>query len=167
MNTKSRRSHSKPALRVKVAKDVLLQIRLKKYKPTNGTYCKLEVDNPAKYKVGDSLQAIFPEIKECTVCGLGAVFMSLIHLTNDFALKGNDTLYSGNNIRSGELRVFGYQLKEKLTDIFTEKQIADIEACFEGYYNYSPTLRLQQIMKSIIEHKGGVHLSKIDKLVNV
>ena len=77
---------------VKIARDVLAQLRLKRLIATNRDYCtvnnldEVAINDPDNLAyVGDmSFQKVFQENKgiTCNVCALGGLFVSLVHLEN-------------------------------------------------------------------------------------
>jgi len=67
--------------------------------------------------------------KTCTVCALGACFLSLVSIDNKFTFptQGSDTwMYFGNGFLSKSM--------ERLMDVFTPEQMALMENAFECSY---------------------------------
>ena len=110
----------------KIVEDAILQIQLKKYKPKEGVYFRLEsiskqhelLSNPViKLAKTDSLQeSILSQDTQCTVCAKGGLFASCVAKTN---------------------QVYGYKssepfMKKKLSTWFKALELDMIEASFEG-----------------------------------
>lgn len=114
--------------RMAIAKDVLAQLKLKKYVASPGHYVyssklnELEnLHNTANYRADDMVQAfdfqkaLLVNAPECNVCGLGAAFCSMARLGDDL------TTDDANDIH------------EVLSPIFGRTQVALIEYAFEGW----------------------------------
>lgn len=170
---------TKAQKRVMIAKDVLAQIKTKRYVAESG--CWVQPNIKAAYeknlKDEDSVQELFAKkkIKSCNVCALGGLFMSCINLNNNTTIEDlkkefyiGDFVYDDSKISNG------------LNRIFTQKQLILIESYFEGsqgYFrdylscdekagtfleNYSDDERLEMIMQNIIDNNGTFKPSKLD-----
>ena len=165
---------SKAEQRVKVAKDVLVQLKNKKYIANMGAYIDgMDLENSG-LKNGDNIKSNFHKIKSCKCCALGSCILSITKFKN--------TLIIGD-VNSGKYPF--YDNTKKLFKMFSPKQLLLIENSFEGkpegqntsrigytvfmadttfeekekcrsfYLQYPDTeLRLIAIMKNIIANKG-------------
>ena len=146
---------SKAQMRVKIAKDVLLNLKSENVKVTKETYVWFEDNMPHE------VCELQPYLKEknpaCHVCALGAMLLSRIRCFDNF--KRVDM--------SSEKYISGAQTKHGLYKYFDADQICLIEAFFEQWRSYfkpseqdlmdkfpDPKERLIFIMKHIIRHKG-------------
>ncbi len=104
---------SKPEQRVAIAKDVLAQIKAKKYIPYTRDYIRLKFGSPTS----GSVQKQFDEIN-CHVCAIGSLFMSKVKFTNKCDFE---------NIPSGS------EQAKQLEKYFSKKDIALMEYVFEDF----------------------------------
>jgi len=109
------KSLTKAEKKIAIAKDILTQLKIKKYKANSGSYIKL---NYYEFDLEDDIQSNFDKIK-CDVCALGSAVMSCIKYTNN--VKFND-------VYSSQGEVF-----TELIKIFTKKELVLMEYCFEGF----------------------------------
>jgi hypothetical protein len=111
------KSLTKAEKRIAIAKDILQQIKLKKYIPYSGSYITFK----NYYNINNELdiQANFDKA-QCNCCQLGACIMSLTKFENK--LKFSDIQYAESDNKSWKM----------LEKIFTPRQIAIMEYCFEG-----------------------------------
>lgn len=100
--------------RVAIAKDILAQIRAKKYIATSGNYA-LPVDTRKMITLDQEHLTGVNQVV-CKVCGIGSAILSIIRLRNTF----NAYLY----FNSGE----AFKVAKAH---FSSKQICQIEAAFE------------------------------------
>lgn len=148
-------------LAVAIAKDVLKQLRARRYLAQPGVY--LEADG-AKVKGGDDLRKVLPKIKKCHVCAIGAAFLSYVRLKDGVKVvaadgwpagsrppafvhpEGSHTLFSG---RASAMR-------DLLVQAFDRDMLSDIESAFESNWGGYRTAgnRLRAIMLNIIRNKG-------------
>lgn len=162
---------SKVQKRIAIAKDVISQIRAKKFKATPGTYCELKTSQK-KLKLSGSveLQTLLEEgaINKCNVCALGGIFMSKVSLGNKFNLNSRyDKI---------QTHIDDDEMISNLRGIFSELELRTIEYAFEGgdinssflgkpmhfharLRSYSKVYkksedRLLAIMENIINNKG-------------
>ena len=165
---------SKAQQRVKVAKDVLVQLKKKKYIADTGAYIDgIDLKN-AGLRNEDNIKSNFRKIKACKCCALGSCLLSIT--------KFKDTLTIGD-VSAGKY-VF-YDNAKKIFKMFSPHQLLLIENSFEGksegdgssrigytvfmanttfeekekcrsfYLKYPDAeLRLVAIMKNIISNKG-------------
>ncbi len=164
---------TKAQKRVMIAKDVLAQIKDKRYSALQNSWVV------ARYKYGfmpdneSGVQELFAhkKIKHCKVCALGGLFMSCINLNNstthaDFSVESENI---GKMIWKNE------KFSNGLDKFFTKLQLRLIEfyfECGEGFFS-APNLcvhydraelfynkypnhknRLKAIMKNIIKNNG-------------
>jgi hypothetical protein len=109
---------SKKQQRLAIAKDVLAQLRAKKYQARPGTYADSEVMNVIDantYGNFDLQQCLLSKNPECEVCALGASFVSLSRLGDKVDWSLSQAPHSS------------------LDPIFGKKQVQLIEAAFEGW----------------------------------
>lgn len=116
--------------RVAIAKDVIKQIKVKKYVAEAGAYIKelelldgdylgIGINNIDRY----SIKSKFDEIKKCDVCALGACLLSATKFVNKLKfeeIKNVNQLTSSRNVKA----IF--------QSIFTKHQLLIIETTFEG-----------------------------------
>lgn len=169
---------TKTEKRIAVAKDVLKQIKARKYAVTAGTYCNINITCK---DVGKDLQRVIKKQTEpCEVCAIGSLFLSKINLFNNYVLDEETISKSwiGNDI---DLNFDS--LQENLEDLWTSREFKIMEMTFEGkdidcmfddsegkdeklidatfafYEKYSdPEDRLIAIMQNIIKNKGKFKL---------
>lgn len=165
----------KRTVRIKVARDVLKQIRANFYHPRYGTYAVLELDSD-KTEWDETLdhrkelKAQLRKVEFCVVCGIGATFMSLVRLYNHYKPTRCEARHGG--LCDDRMRV-------ALKQVFSREQIALIETAFEGMQidsvRINPALRrravlfrgslegmslerpeavLRRIMRNIIRNRG-------------
>jgi len=145
-----------PKKRVAVAKDVLKQLRLKKYIATRGLYFEPGSGEDEDLieegrKDGKDLQEILPKIT-CRVCAKGAILASRVNLYNEFPLdKDTDIDHVAANVSC---------------EVFGESQANLIEVTFEGYTSWNTAASkfhkkyktsegtLRGIMNNIIKNNG-------------
>jgi len=150
--------------RVKIAKDVLVQIDLGVIVPTAGIY----FDSWDLRRLGENgdieenteLQNLLrEEIIECRVCGIGSLFVCDILNRNNLKLNKQNSYF---NILIGSSHIH-----KRLKGIFTSKQLDLIEKYFENWVGCrdffrrsnikditSSEERMIIIMKNIIKNKG-------------
>lgn len=124
-------SLSKPEKRVAIAKDVIKQVKAGKYYPSNW-YGYIDFEKVVDENL--SIQENFDKIKNCSCCMLGACLLSITKFQNQLKFKDTydeeklDTGFQGNNSKITKL----------LSSVFTPKQQALLEACFEnGNYEHA------------------------------
>lgn len=160
---------TKAQMRVKIARDVLKQIKAKKLVPRNGTY--MDVGNHFEYfsKLGllnPSIQFNTVLPTKCEVCALGAVFIAAVDKNN--TLEIGELTYTPDRLR----RYPSYfDMQNYLSKWFSREQLHLIESVFESNSDYSflnfrktvsdtplrkiaASKMLTAIMKNIIKNKG-------------
>src|SRR5688572_19550646 len=118
---------SKAQKRVAVARDVLKQLKIGKYNAEEGTWAEVfmakEFDE--KKAIGCELQSFVKKAESCTVCGLGAVFVSLVRIDDRFKIRDGDVGYQRNFVLGDDTLI------KRLKAIFSREQLSMIEAAFE------------------------------------
>ena len=171
MNLSDMTEVQKRLLRVRIAKDVLEQLRLRFYKAERGTYVDFWTrsdDEGGKdfpeLKSNCDLQSQLDRVGFCEVCGIGSLFVSLIRLKDQYKL---------NKCEARSAFIDTNRLRAALYGIFSEYQVLLIETAFEGrhidavYLNYddyipatnfagsrTPAETLRRIMRNIIRNRG-------------
>lgn len=161
--------------RVTIARDVLKRLRAKQFIAKHGEYVTWSLpygsDLPMPtFKNGSSLREQLKEAPPCKVCALGAAFISAVDKFNKCDVS--DSLFDDPRYRDQFCET---KIKIFLKRFFTQSQLAEIEAAFEGWHSsreyadrlgakhnydnlpkdYEKTdIRLAMIMKNIIRHKG-------------
>ncbi len=126
---------SKSDRTVLVAKDVIQQIKAKRYNARAGSYIKNIVFKGKSYYYdfgfeNDDIKKNFEEIDSCIVCAIGSCILSTTKFANK--LKFGDVGATTNSFNPKAITL--------LNTIFTPKQQLLIECCFEGYcFLISPT----------------------------
>lgn len=170
---------SPPERRVAIAKDVLLQLKSKRYKATSGIYIDfknplIEYDNVAD--LSDAPLCALSEGVKCDVCARGAMFMSACGLFDK--LTASDMNMDADY--SSTLDGFDSEFQKYESRFFSRAQLALIEAAFEGNdvqdklsakeeeaarkwykaHKGGAAVRLKAIMNNIIRNKGTFVLPK-------
>ena len=161
---------------IEIARDVLLQLRLKRIKASPGTYLQIDISDEAKTCALDngnaSFKKSFAQDKNifCRVCAIGAAYIGYI---NRFNRVTNDEAVGASS----------YWMINTLSAIFSEDQLRLMEAVFEGgftsdipdWYWYNEALidtltsnfyekyenndqRLRAIMINVIRNDGEFRL---------
>jgi hypothetical protein len=178
---------TKAEKRVMIAKDVLTQIKAKRYIPESGTWVDPNWNIRNEIDGTESVQKLFADrtIETCNVCALGGLFMSCTNLNNNTCVS--DINYGGEGDLLGEKIQDGDTLSNGLNKIFSKKQLQLIEVYFEkgdGWFgedrytgNYigedsrhvqyfndaypDDDERLVEIMKNIVANDGTFVPSKL------
>jgi len=165
---------------VKIAQDVLAQIRFNRYKATPGTY--VQVDSPelnswlrndmSAYDetIAGSFKDFFKKNKKttCQVCALGAAFVSLVNIENKCSVY--------------EIVTKDYDIWPRVEKYFGERNMTLMESAFEccvmdpnddesihhllqqagewGSRYDEPEQRLRAIMLNVIRNNGDFKLPK-------
>ena len=158
---------TKAQKRVMIAKDVLTQIKAKRYFAESGCWVQTNINATCEkdLKDEDSVQELFAEkkIESCNVCALGGLFMSCTNLNNNTTVQDLK-----NEFYIGDLVADDDEISNGLNRIFTQKQLRLIESYFEGgegYFrggnktqtfleSYNDDERLEMIMQNIIDNDG-------------
>lgn len=157
----------------------------KRFKVKQKVYFKLR--KAAGIRTDASLQALLPKVEpNCTVCGIGACFISHVRLANEFKVSGlcDTGLYDTENgkIKRG---VTPYADDAEMIPVmekyFTVSDLRRIEAAFEGtfysYWDYSDeecsaakqwvkiipnaTARLRAIAENGLRNKGNFKILQL------
>jgi hypothetical protein len=116
--------------RIKVAKDVIAQVRAKKFVAEAGVYGLFEgVESTPENKQSSSLRRLAKKAKKCTVCALGSVFVSASRVLED--QKVSIYFYNENEGESDVDAFSGGDVHEALGDLFGHDQLGLIESAFE------------------------------------
>lgn len=143
-------------LRVEVAKDVLEQLEGNDKFKAGSFYLMIP---RAISMVADSTKMAAKVQKSCLVCAIGACFLSLVKLDNEFdwvEAIGGKKLYGSPGI---------HNMRRRLKQTFTATQLQAIERYFEHHdghvvdKNESPRLRMTRIMTNIVENNGTFTLA--------
>lgn len=138
---------TKAERRVAIAKDVIAQLKTKRFKATRGTVLGGISD---KIIEGDYLTAqlcdVLPKFKKCHVCARGAIFISAVERFNNYT--GED--FDADWVDGASLRYF------------TKSQLDMIECAFEGWGQFFGDAKIRggaedrmcSIMKNIIANEG-------------
>lgn len=165
--------------RMAIAEDVLASLEVEAIRANTGSFVRLDLDTLNSVEAGQQLQPTFlnPELS-CSVCALGACFVSAVKLGNDFCVTEdhidnnqlpfsdiNDTL--SKYFSAAQMQLIEIAFEEgrgwwKLDShklVVTEGQFRAAQrfgsnAYASGNYYYGPTNKLKAIMKNIIDNKG-------------
>jgi len=166
MMTKTQRRKS-----VLIAKDVLKQIRFLNVQQGKYLYFNRLGIMKDKNSVGESLQSLLPELlkqKECTVCGLGACFLSHVKLYNKFDIDSG-ILYSKEvnsdqmfpvlvkslGPRNMALIESAFETSDRSSNFRVTRVEADILAAVRfGRKHRDCSKRLRAIMLNVIKNDG-------------
>lgn len=168
----TKKKPTKAELRVEVAKDVLKHLKTLRVLAGN-TYVwsrnsYVDFDKPS--------QAIARDLQKngCEVCALGACFLSLVALKNEFDFDGK-TIFTRHEITNRLRSVFSDAQMDLIEEAFEwdveattcgakEKRLNAFACKYRNNNTYSDTLRsrdvvcsdrrLRAIMKNIIKNKG-------------
>ena len=154
--------------RVLIAKDVIEQIKAKRFIPESGTWVDFNKQCDTLLET-DSIQEKFLDktIKDCNCCALGGLMMSCTLFNNRETVSDIEEHFEaiGDNID------YGTKFHNKFDKIFSRSQLLLIEKCFEGGVGYfsdynhcdfegyrsqfkNATAALIGIMENIIKNKG-------------
>jgi hypothetical protein len=174
--TKKKKKLTKAEMRIAIAKDVIAQIKAKKYNPSQGSWVDVVGENHFHDWLFENasncdvdVRNYTKNIKKCNVCALGSLFVSAVNKYNN--------VYGTYYTVSFD-KVFDFKETNNnspLLRYFTINQIMLIEHTFEGgmgaicfddghrmvnksytfYYKYPDSKdRLLAIMKNIVENNG-------------
>ena len=130
--------------RVAVAKDVIAQIELAKYRAKKGSYIRyasFKNDSVFDRTSGNvsrvnelDAKSSFDNLENCKVCAIGACILSITRFKNK--LKWGELLDHDNFDKSGT------RVMLMLSEIFQPYQLGMLEAAFEGSYNCTTSDRV-------------------------
>jgi hypothetical protein len=161
---------------VLVAKDVIAQIRAKRYIAEASRYVA-GVKFKSEISGSEQINKNFDKIEECHVCALGAMLMSSTHLGNKLTfgdVKLNENYDDG--VDDGDIEgafctirdLHSPKVQKLFNNIFTSYELLLIETCFEGYeeegYDYEKDeliiqcdIRWAENVNDVkIKHKDGI-----------
>ena len=149
---KAKKKLTKAEMRVAIAEDVLKQLRAGKI-----TLAHVYLRNKQDYRPltpllrnAHDLQEVVDKItKTCKVCQLGACLLSKARLFNKVPI---DKLTSYNRES-----VFGTEVYEALSDVFSDSQLNKIENAFEDQREYSQEsdkTAVEATMENIVRNRG-------------
>ena len=175
MNNKEKRK-----LRVKIAKDVLAQLKKQKFIAEAGTYIYVEknlsdiLNSDNEVNPLESFQKHFQQDKKttCTVCALGSAVCSLVNVENKASVKEVATTrpWGGSKLAKRFQNIFGERMMAIMETMFEGSQIKgprledwELTACTSWYENHSrkscavnDEKRLKLIMQNIIRNNGDI-----------
>lgn len=163
---------------VRIAQDVLAQLRLKRYEATPGTYVELESEeldvmadseDMSAYEraVRGSFKDFFKQSKKttCQVCALGAAFVSLVNIENKCSVDGIcqqegmwerlEKHFGGNNMNLMESAFECTGMDNSSYDLPYE--VLDVAGEWGSQYE-DPAVRLRAIMLNVIRNNGDFKL---------
>lgn len=159
-------------LKIDIARDVLLQLKSNRFLASPGTYCQISNDLHVLDQ-GVSFKEVFTQKQsiKCNVCALGAMFVSLINIQNEYSV-GKMTHYGIDFRRLRE--VFGSRSMSLIESAFETTPMRDVvqecvttipqseleAAATWGSRYLDSTDRMRAIMKNIIRNKGDFKLPK-------
>lgn len=116
---------SKPKKIVAIAKDVLMQIKNRRYIANTGAYITSIKMNEGYLRdfIDQSIKKNFGKIKKCTVCAMGACLMSITKFENKLNF---------GEVGSSASDLDNPKVKELFSSLFTPIQLLLIERAFEG-----------------------------------
>lgn len=150
--------------RVAIAKDVIAQLQTKKFKAEQGVYVRLDKELTERELKKDASE-ILTAAKECTVCGIGGLFVSAVCKADKLPVQ--EALDAYDYSRS-ETNFDGEKAYEYLEQFFDEQTLRNIETAFEqrddfggewGADEFAEEVeddddRLRLIMENIVVNKG-------------
>lgn len=114
--------NSEATKRVRIAQDVILQLKQKRIVANEGRYFLLPFEDPEKLvRPGRELQKVLPKI-QCRTCALGGLFAARVNLFNKFKITKAMTL---------DCEVDQVDLQAELRKYFDGYQLDLIEIAFE------------------------------------
>ena len=122
--------------RMLIAKDVIEQIKAKRFKPTSGTWVRPKMKNGAylgveeKFDGDESVRELFigKKIPACDCCALGAMFMSCTTYNDGTSVEAFEREIDWEF----EEHVLKGKLSNGLNSFFSVEQLRLIETAFEG-----------------------------------
>lgn len=162
--------------RVRIAKDVIAQLELKKIKATEGTYFEafgvsLDPDKGTESQRALQVDNVVKSAKQCQVCALGALFTAQVLIKDKLTVEGADGWL---DTWENTVGVPGDGARAYLEAHFSMDQLDLIESAFEKWtdedrfgYGYNklkagkfgekyryPRARMIAIMNNIIDNNG-------------
>lgn len=123
--------------RVMIARDVIAQVKAKKFKVKTGTYCDLKINKKYKPEVEGELelQSLMESgvVEKCTVCAIGGIFASKVSIGNKFNINVENDSWDDEN---PDLRIDNElsddEIFKNLENIYSSEELRKIEYAFEG-----------------------------------
>lgn len=144
--------------RISIAKDVIAQIKAKKYFIVSNTgYVSLDQKNILLAGTDPAKRKLAPKVKACTVCALGAMFIADISKDKKYSFEDAGLGVEDDYIERATIT-------KRLGQYFTNKQMNYIEEYFE--YNagwMTDDERLTAICQNIIDNNGNFDPSSMPK----
>lgn len=169
--------------RVHIAKDVIAQLKSKKYKARAGDYLKINLTKETlpQSESEQLICSLSDKNVTCECCARSAIFASAVRNFNSVKISDVDTSSDGlSNIHyNEEIILEGYETERVEKEYFSPNQLVLIESCFEqnvlnnfnvketdsffedvcaaaeyGNSFKSPEKRMIEIMNNIIENDG-------------
>lgn len=164
--------------RIAIAKDVIAQLIVKKFRATPGTYVRFKL--PSVSNLEQQFNETMEAVPKCEVCGVGGMFISAVRCYNDITVK--EAL--GSSIYSPLISLNSPVMRDYLARWFSNKQVGLVESAFEQQARFAVETgsshneamdaayfgtrfikandRLIAICKNIISHKGKFVPPKLD-----
>jgi hypothetical protein len=142
---------------VLIAKDVISQIKRSKYKPEEESYIT-DVLFDEGFDKESSIHENFDTIEQCTVCALGAMFLSSCHLKNNITFE-QARIY--DHFGSSSIRDFtqNHNIERLFKSTFSPYQLLLIETAFEGHSEIE-----DYINNNLLGCDGEVNVSNKQKI---
>lgn len=149
---------------IKIAQDVLEQVKLGKYLAKQRVYVQFDWIEVEDITVGEDVQSTLHLLPTCEVCAYGSMMLSAIRFKNSVNWDENALYY-------GCISQSNFRYTKPLKELFNEGQLTLIENAFEGwdedeeavedsaimtfYHKFdNPTARLIAIMENLITNNG-------------
>ncbi len=148
MDTKEFTKLTKKERKVAVAKDVIKQ--LKNIVPREGVYFRAKVTKDQKDNIlGEELKDYIPELT-CEVCALGACFLSVVNIIDNFKITQNHLEYFYNTSSwSDDLVIDDIYMFKHLKKAFSSTELILIESAFEKKYMAGISLSYEKYEKAV------------------
>lgn len=152
-----------------------------RYKVKKLVYFKMR--RAAGISTGASLQDLLPTVeRNCTVCGIGACFVSHVRLANKFKISGMNPHQFNGKVIGSTASADDVEMMPSMEGYFSMKDLRRIEAAFEGkfqsyYYTASygeidaarswlkiipnTTARLRAIAENGLRNKGDFNILEL------
>lgn len=154
---------------VKIAKDVLAQLRLQRYKANPGEYVYIpwldHIDMTDREKRDESFKDLFKINKNitCQICAIGAAFVSLVNIENKCSVSNMLERYNmwarlGKYFKPLTLCLMESAFEGKVIDQRDPSRELIKQAVAWGKQYHNDTDRLRVIMLNIIRNKGDFKL---------
>jgi len=141
---------TKAEKRIAIAKDVLMAIKSDVYNPETGNY--VEPYFFSYFNRKDSVQTLLLQdrLKGCTVCALGACFLSLVKFTNRLTIDELTPIDANTMFINDNTKIHSNgKATSRLRKIFSKTQLTLIEVAFERSAYFADGVRIN---KELIEN---------------